>query len=262
MPKGWQVVLRRRPVLAVVVLVMCVTPPLFLLALSNADAWRFPTFIPGQWQPQRWLDVLGGSSRLSGSFGLSVLISITVAGCCTPMGYLIAKAIAFHPRKRLWLFLAYLPFAMSPVILATCLMFLYLKLGLNGTVSGVILAQAMFALGFSIVFFGPFWNRERQALEQLVLTLGGTPWQALRHALLPVSRGMLLICFFQTFLISWFQYGLTLLIGAGKIQTLPIKVYEYVNEANPYYAALASCLLVIPPIVLLWLNKRFVFNRL
>ncbi len=73
---------------------------------------------------------------------------------------------------------------------------------------------------------------------------------------------MLLICFFQTFLISWFQYGLTLLIGAGKVQTLPIKVYDYVNEANIFYAAMASCLLILPPAALLWVNKRFVFNEM
>ncbi|MEO1805346.1 MAG: ABC transporter permease, partial [Bacteroidota bacterium] len=60
--------------------------------------------------------------------------------------------------------------------------------------------------------------------------------------------------------ISWFEYGLTTLIGVGKIQTLTLKVYQYVNEANIYFAALASCLLFLPPLILIWVNKRFVFR--
>jgi putative spermidine/putrescine transport system permease protein len=139
-------------------------------------------------------------------------------------------------------------------------MFLYIKAELTGSVPGVIIAQLMFAYGFSIVFFSAFWNAEIRALEDLVYTLGGTPVQAYRKVLIPVSMNALLICFFQTFLISWFQYGLTLLIGSGKVQTLPVKVYEYIGEANVYYAALASCLLIVPPALLLWFNKRFIFK--
>ena len=59
-----------------------------------------------------------------------------------------------------------------------------------------------------------------------------------------------MVCFFQTFLISWFQYGLTLLVGSGKVETLPLKVYDYVSEANLGYAAVAGCLLVLPPVLL------------
>ena len=96
----------------------------------------------------------------------------------------------------------------------------------------------------------------KRAMEDLVRTLGGTTWQLYRRVLLPLSRAPMAICFFQTFLISWFQYGLTLLVGTGKIQTLPIRVYAYVNEADPGYAAVASALLMLPPVLLLWSNRR------
>ena len=49
--------------------------------------------------------------------------------------------------------MAYVPFIMSPVILGVCLMYLYLKAGVAGTVQCVILAQLIFAFGFSIFFF-------------------------------------------------------------------------------------------------------------
>lgn len=249
-----------RPTVAWLLVACCLFPFLYLLVLSFTREWAFPNLWPEALGLHLWRQLIGGSHELGTSFLHSFLISGCVGVLSTLAGYVTGRFIAYHPRRRALLFLAYVPFIMSPVILGTCLMFLYLKARLAGTVTGVILAQAMFAYGFSIVFFSAFWNAEVRQMENLVYTLGGSTWQAFRNVLLPLSKGMLLICFFQTFLISWFQYGLTLLIGVGKVKTLPIQVYAYINEANAYYAALASCLLVLPPALLLWTNKRFLFK--
>lgn len=249
-----------RRLLSLLVAVGCALPLLYLLVLSGAADWRFPDVVPPAWAWSRWRDALRADDGMASSLGLSLFLSTCVALTATPTAFLASKAVAYGKYREWWLFLAYLPFAASPVILGTTLMFFYLKLQLDGTLIGVMLAQLMFALGFGMVFFLPFWNREKQAFEALVLTLGGSRWQAFRHAILPLSKGMLWICFFQTFLISWFQYGITLLIGAGRVQTLPLRVFEFINEANPYYAALAACLLIVPPSVVILLNKALLFD--
>lgn len=250
-----------RPILALGLVALCLFPFLYLLVLSLAAAWPFPSLWPEAFSISLWARLVGGSGAIGQSFLLSCGISVGVAALSTAAGYVTGKFIAYHPARRTLLLLAYVPFIMSPVILGTCLMYLYLKAGLTGSAAGVVLAQTMFAYGFAIVFFSAFWSPRVKALEELVYTLGGSRRQAYLEVLLPVSKGMLLICFFQTFLISWFQYGLTLLIGSGKVQTLPVKVYDYVNEANIFYAALAGCLLVLPPAVMLWANKRYVFKQ-
>jgi putative spermidine/putrescine transport system permease protein len=61
---------------------------------------------------------------------------------------------------------------------------------------------------------------------------------------------------FQIFVLAWSQYGLTLLIGEGKIRTLPVLVYAYLAEASPLYAATAAVILLAPPILLLGANWR------
>ena len=239
---------------------LCIGPFVYLIALSLITSWPYPSILPTTFGVDLWIRTLSGSGALASSFFLSLWISLIVALSSTSAGFVTGKFIAYHKHKSSLLFLAYVPYIMSPVILGTCLMYLYIKGNLTGNIAGVILAQTMFAYGFSIVFFSAFWNERIKALEDLVYTLGGSVLHAYKAVLLPVSKNAILICFFQTFLISWFQYGLTLLIGSGKVQTLPIKVYEYVGEANMYYAALASCLLVLPPALLLWANKRLVFK--
>jgi putative spermidine/putrescine transport system permease protein len=253
--------IRFRPAAAAMLAALCLFPFLYLILLSFVREWTFPNVWPDMLSLESWRRVLWGSSALGQSFLLSLAVSAVVAAASTAAGYVTGKYIAYHRHHTRLLLLAYLPFVMSPVILGTCLMYLYIKADLTGGVFGVMLAQTTFAYGFSIVFFSAFWTAEVKALEDLVYTLGGTTGQAYRRVLIPISLGALLICFFQTFLISWFQYGLTVLIGAGKVQTLPVKVYEYIGEANVPYAALASCLLVLPPAVLLWANKRYVFRQ-
>ncbi|MDX1591815.1 MAG: hypothetical protein R3283_07625, partial [Balneolaceae bacterium] len=62
--------------------------------------------------------------------------------------------------------------------------------------------------------------------------------------------------------ISWFEYGLTQFIGVGKVQTLTVMVYRYVSEANPYLAALAGVLLILPPITLLLINRKYLLQNI
>ncbi|HEV7671511.1 MAG TPA: ABC transporter permease [Thermoanaerobaculia bacterium] len=236
--------------------------PIALLALlSLAARWPYPEIWPGEIRLDPWRELLdfqhGGLPRV---LGASILLSTVVALVSTALSYLAAKRIAAHPARARLSLLAYAPYVMSPVVLGVCLLYLYLKLGLAGTFPGVVLAQTIFATSFGVVFFLGFWNEEKRALEDLVRTLGGTTWQLYSRVLLPISRGPLGLCAFQTFLISWFQYGLTVLIGGGAVQTLPMKVFDYVNEANLSYAALASLLLVLPPLLLLWVNKRLFFR--
>ncbi len=234
-------------------------PFVFLVLLSLGRQWVFPAIFPSEWTIQNWRGALLQGGELSGSLGVSLIISLLVATVATLLGFWSSKALNETVFGRRLLGLAYLPYIFAPVILAACLQTYFLQVGLSGQFVGVWLAQLFIAYPFAVIFFASFWNDHLKAAGQLATTLGASPWQVFRKVFLPLARGPLLVCFFQTFLISWFEYGLTMLIGVGKVQTLTVKVFQFVNEANVFYAALAGCLLALPPIVILWLNKRYIF---
>lgn len=246
--------------LALGVAAACVFPFLFLLVLSLAGPWPFPGLLPAGWTLDRWRGLAAGEGALLASLLRSLALSAAVAALSTGLGFLSSRAVAEHPRRRQLLFLAYLPFVFSPAILATCLLYVFLRLQLAGSWLGVALAQTILCYSFAVVFFQGFWNTEKRALGDLVATLGGSSWQLYRRVYLPLGGEMLRIAFFQTFLLSFFQYGSTVLIGAGNVETLPLAVYHFVGEANPGYAAVAGCLLILPPFLLLWLDRRLVFR--
>lgn len=239
-----------------------VLPFLLLLGLSLSRQWIYPALLPKQIGLMNWQQLWSYQQNLLSSLGLSLLLSLSVAFIATLGGFFTGRMLAYHPQGRLLLKLAYLPYVISPVIYAACLKVYFIWAGIDAHFMGVLLAQLIITYPFSVILFSEYWSHRTQALEQLVTTLGGSSWQVWTKALVPLSRNILLVSFFQTFLISWFEYGLTQLIGLGKVPTLTIMVFAYLKEANIYFAALASCFLVLPPLLLLWVNKRVFKNGL
>lgn len=237
-------------------------PPAVLVYFSLTNHWPLPDILPQGLSLQHWLEILAQKNGLLDATGLSTLIAIPVAFFATLLGFITARTINLSRHKNGLLFWALLPFAMSPVILSLCLLYLFLSLNLVGSVFGVFLAQIISAYAYAVIFFTAFWSDQARHLEELVYTLGGTTWHAFVKILLPASKGPLAFCFFQTFLLSWFQYGLPLVIGAGKVQTLPVKLFVFLGEASPHMAAMAGVLLIVPPILLFWFNRRYLFEDL
>jgi putative spermidine/putrescine transport system permease protein len=211
---------------------------------------------------EAWTRLLTNDNALLRAVLVSVGVSSVVAVCSTVIGFVASRAIARHPQRRLLMLAAYLPFAMSPVVYGACIHFFFILIGLSGSVFGVVVAQVMFGTAFAVMLFESFWNNEVQSLTDLARTLGADEHETLLRVLLPVARSFLALVLVQTFLMSWFQYGLTLVIGGGAVETLPLKVFAFVGEAHPTYAAVASLLLIAPALVLMVLNKNLVVRRL
>ena len=238
-----------------------VLPMILLLMLSFSLNWVYPFILPEQFSTNNWYEFLFRNSRLKQSFINSFFIAVAVSFFATSTGFVTAKWIAYHKRKNLLLTLSYLPFALSPVIFAVCLKYYFLKAGLAGNLAGVILAQLIITFPYSIIFFTSFWNKTIKNYEDVSSTLGCSHFLAFKKIILPQAKQFLITCFFQCFIISWFEYGLTTVIGYGKVETLTINVFQFIKESNTYYASLSSCLLILPPILLLWFNKKFILKQ-
>jgi len=250
-----------KQILAYLLAIVLVFPVGYLLLLSLSKGWVFPHVPPPELSFLHWSQLINGSSGLLTSLVLSLVISFSVATLATLGGFITSRHIAYHPRRRLWMLLSYFPFLLSPVIYAALIYFYFVRYNASGHLGGVILAQLLITYPYAIILFSGFWNKRLEHMQQLVTTLGGNTRHIYRRVLIPMARGLLLVCFFQTFLISWFEYGLTTIIGVGKVQTLTLKVFQYINEANFYQAALSSFLLILPPLLLLYFNKRYIYRK-
>jgi len=236
--------------------------PFVLLALlAVAPAWRFPAVLPAEYSLAAWRSLLAADNDLLAGLGRSVGLAGVVAVVATASGFGLARAITRAARPGRWEALSYLPYALPPVLLAVLIQPFIIRLHLSGSVGGVLVGLLLIALPFATLLLRSFWTQQATEYEQLARTLGCTPGQAFRRVLLPLAWPLLRTALFQTFLLSWFDFGLTNLLSVGKVRTLTVQVFTYVGEANAPLAAVASLLLLLPPALLLWANKRALLRK-
>ncbi len=240
--------------------ILLVLPLCSLIYLSLQSSWRFPALLQApDWR--HWSQTLGGQNALLDSLLLSFGLSASVAALAGLSGF-GASALVSGSSSRRWLSASYFPYLIAPVIFAAMLQYYFVRAGLSGSLRGVVLAQLLFVFPYAVLFYSGFWTPRVRKLMAQARTLGAGRAAVLRRILWPMSRPWIAMGLYQCFLLSWFEYGLTRLIGVGKVPTLTIQTLYYVQEGNPHLAAVASLLMVLPTTALLLLNRQVLFRRL
>jgi putative spermidine/putrescine transport system permease protein len=237
-------------------------PLIGLVYLSVVEQWRYPALLSdARFTLRHWSSFWSNSSGLRAGLGLSLGLSGTVALSASMAGFWMAGRIARHAQRR-WLFsLAYFPYLVAPVILGVLWQHWWARLGWSGTLWGVFLAQWLFVFPYAVLFFAGFWNEQFRKVLFQARSLGADRRRLWSDVVLPLGLPWLAVGLFQCFLLSWFEYGLTQLIGVGKVPTLTIRTVLFVQEANPHGAAVAGLLMAMPPLLLLLLNRSVFLRR-
>ena len=247
------------PTLAVALTALIALPFVVLLMQSLARSWSYPALWPQRWQLEQWL-VLGAAwPSLAAAAWRSLVLALLVALVATGAGFFTSRALTRSALRQRWLALALLPFAVPPVVYALSLAQAYAALGLNGHYGGVLLAQLPFAYGYAVLLCRGYWTRHSRALDELALSLGARPAQVWWRVHVPLARGLLGVCLFQTALMSWFDFALVRVIGAGHVETLTLKVFDYLGAGDLRQAAAAALLLLGPPCLALLANPRLLW---
>ncbi len=242
--------------LAALLVLLITLPFVLLILLSLTRDWRYPALWPQVWQTDQWLVFDEQWRSLLAITLQSSLLATVVAVLATTAGFFTSHAIALQRNARHWLALALLPFAVPPVVYALCLGQGFAALDLSGHYFGVVLAQWPFAYAYAVLLSHPYWTRYNLALHELAHSLGARPGQIWWRVHLPLARGVLGICLFQTALMSWFDFALVRMVGAGRVETLTLRVFDYLGAGDLRQAAAAALLLIAPPALALMLNPH------
>ncbi|WNJ20014.1 hypothetical protein [Pontibacter sp. G13] len=243
--------------------VICLVMPMVVIAyLTVVQQWVFPELVHADFTMRHWRETLLGGNDLLGSLALSLGISLTVAIVATSLGFGLSEFLTRSSKTQTWISWSYFPYVMAPVVLGAMWQFYFVRWGWSGSVLGVVIAQILYATPYAVLFLAGFWNdRIRQTAFQAT-TLGAHGRTVFWRIWMPMAKSWLLVCLFQCFLISWFEYGITQLIGVGKVGTLTIQTMQHVREANPHLAAVSACLMIIPTLGLLIINRQIFFRKI
>ncbi|MFZ7124598.1 MAG: ABC transporter permease [Desulfobacterales bacterium] len=252
---GW----RRRAVAGVIVLTVAV-PFIPLLLWSISERWFFPEPWPRQWGLRAWGYVAGtaGGQITAGlleSFSLAAVTSAVSLAAGIPAGR--ALGLYEFPGKDLASVLITLPVIVPPLSVAMGLHLWFIRLGLAETFVGVVLVHLTFCLPYSVfVMWGVFSNYNPE-FEDQARSLGASGTRVVWKVMLPMIWPGVVVAGLFSFLLSWAQYLSTLIIGGGRLLTLPILLFSLMGSGDRPVAAAVSLVFVAPAFLVLLLSARY-----
>jgi putative spermidine/putrescine transport system permease protein len=226
-------------------------PILFIVALSFGNS-RWLIFPPPSWT-LKWYEELFADPRWIGAALTSAKIGVIVMVISVVLGLLASLALVrgtFRGRAVLRAFFL-TPMVLPVVIVAVALYAAFLRLGLNGTLPGFVIAHVIVALPFAIITITGALETFDPAIEDAAILCGASPWEARLRVTLPGIRHGLFSAAIFSFLISWDEVVLAIFMASPSLQTLPVKVWTTLRQDLTPVIAAASTLLVALTVLLM-----------
>lgn len=232
-------------------------PIVFIVALSFGSS-RWLIFPPPGWTLKwyhelfadpRWIEAALTSARI----GLIVMVLSVVLGLLASLALVRGN---FRGRAVLRAFFL-TPMVLPVVIVAVALYAAFLRLGINGTLVGFVIAHLIVALPFAIITISGALETFDPAIEDAAILCGASPWEARLRVTLPGIRHGLFSAAIFSFLISWDEVVLAIFMASPSLQTLPVKVWTTLRQDLTPVIAAASTLLVVLTIVLMIVAALF-----
>lgn len=226
-------------------------PILFIVALSFGNS-RWLIFPPPGWT-LKWYEELFADPRWIGAALTSAKIGVIVMVISVALGLLASLALvrgSFKGREVLRAFFL-TPMVLPVVIVAVALYAAFLRLGLNGTLVGFVIAHVIVALPFAIITITGALETFDPAIEDAAILCGASPWEARLRVTLPGIRHGLFSAAIFSFLISWDEVVLAIFMASPSLQTLPVKVWTTLRQDLTPVIAAASTLLVALTVLLM-----------
>lgn len=261
---GASVFTRSFRVLTGTVLIVWLVLPLVPLAIwSFAKGWFFPDLLPRVWTLDAWRYALSDTAGVLDSLWLTVLISLCATMLAILVGVPAGRALGMYRfRGKAAVELMILaPTIVPGIAVALGLHSVFIWLGLTNSVGGVILVHLIPTIPYmTLVMAGVFANHD-PAHEQQARSLGATPFQTFWFVTLPAILPGIVVGGLFAFLVSWSQYILTLLIGGGRVVTLPLLLFNFATSGRNDIAGAIGMIYILPGVVILALTARHLSGR-
>ncbi|MEO9682907.1 MAG: ABC transporter permease [Tateyamaria sp.] len=177
-----------------------------------------------------------GSFRRSIVLGLMVMVTTVVASV---MGGLAFRKKFAGSRILFYLIITALVIPSILVSLGVGLLFSQSGLDVHWSTSGFG-AQLTWTLPFGLLIMFAVFNRFDKSFEEAARDLGASPWQTIRHVVLPIIAPSLIGVALFGFTLSYDEFARTLLT-AGSYNTLPLEIYGMTtNVTSPVLYALGT----------------------
>ena len=218
------------------------------ISFSPGDFLEFP---PSELS-LRWYREFFASAEWMSAAMVSVKAAALTVLLATPLG--VAAAYGLHvsesPLARSIRPLLVVPLIVPVIIIAIGVFYLYAKLSLVNTLTGLVLAHSVLALPFVFVLVSAGLQQYEMAQELVARSLGASRLSAFLTVTLPQIRPSVVSAALFAFITSFDEVVIALFVSRGPSSTLTRKMFTSLrDQVSPTIAAISSILIVLTVLV-------------
>mgnify|MGYP001828904457 CR=1 FL=1 len=186
---------------------------------SAARLWPFPDALPSGLSGATWRAAWPGLAQAASATALIGLASVALA-LALVLGCLEAerRGAGRPPQAAIWLL--YLPLLVPQIAFLFGLQMLAVGAGLDGRLTGVVLAHLVFVLPYVYLSLAEPWRALDPRFDAVAASLGASEPRIFWRVRLPLLLAPVLTAAAVGFAVSAGLYLPTLLVGAGRVTTL------------------------------------------
>lgn len=244
--------------LSIIAIVMGVFIPFLpIIIWSFSFRWAYPSVIP-EFGMRAWEYLFTQKSILE-ALWISVLLSSVVTIISLAVGMPAARAIGMYRFKGRALveMILTLPAIVPSLAVIMGLQVIFIKIGLINTFLGVVIVHLIPTMPYMIMYLSSTFEDYQVAYEQQAMVLGASPTTCIFRITIPIIWPGIVVAALYSFLVSWSQYLLTMMIGGPNVKTLPTVLFSFLGSGDYATSSAVSLVFILPALVMLGLSSKY-----
>lgn len=238
-------------VIAVIIMILLVTPTLIVIPMSFSES-QYLEFPPQNWST-RWYEHYFGSDEWMLATRISLKAAFLTMLVATPLGVLAAYGL--HASNVRFIRIAFVlmltPMIVPIVLIGIGAFYAYAQLKMLYTITGLVLAHTVLALPLVVIVTGSALKSYDMNQEKVARSLGAPRWKAFLTVTLPQIRFAVVTSALLSFLTSFDEVVVAMLISGGDNPTLTRNMFNALrDQIDPTIASISTIMILVTTLMM------------
>jgi len=250
-----------------IILFVVLMPILWLIQMSFRNqlaVFEMPPPLTSGWTLDNYVSI--AQTPFFRHLANSVLVSSMTTIFALSFGVPAAYAISRYRFRRetlltFWVLIARLAL---PIGFALPLFNIFVRIGLNNTYPGIVLAYLTFTVPLVIWILRPFLDNIPIDMEEAAIVDGATNFQVFFRVVVPLSAPGLVSVGILTFIMTWIEFFYALIFTRGPMMTAPVSVVNFLRWEGWDWGQIttAGVIIMVPVIIFSLFTHRYLISGL
>lgn len=226
--------------------------PLVVILGSSVTASQFLAF-PPRGLTLHWYQVMLSDPSYVAAFSTSTLLALAATAAALVLTVPAALAFARYPfpGKRALTAALMAPLVLPHIVLGAALLQFGGYFGLTRSFASLLIGHTVIVSPFVLRSVMSMMTPEQRALEEASYDLGANPWTTFFLVVLPRIRSGIVTGSIFAFISSWINVELSIFNTTADLNTIPVKLFNYVQYTiDPTIAAVSGATIVVAIVVI------------